>query len=225
MRLDSVRIGAVDLDAAVAAYTLLLGTDGTPRPDGGRRFQLVTGAVEIVRGADAIESVRFTTDEGETPPALPAAMRGLTVVIEPGPGHPPPASEGAAALAIDHVVVQSADPDGAIALWRDGLGLRLALDRVFAARGLRLLFFRSGGITLEYATPHPPPADHTEGDRLYGMSYRVADLRAHREHLLAAGMDVSEVRVGMRPGTSVATVRAGTAGVPTLLLQVESSPG
>ena len=37
---------------------------------------------------------------------------------------------------------------------------------------------------------------------------------------LAAGFDVSPVRTGMRPGTSVATVRSETAGVPTLLLQV-----
>jgi len=29
------------------------------------------------------------------------------------------------------------------------------------------------------------------------------------------------VRPGMRPGTTVATVRSGTAGVPTLLLQVD----
>jgi len=29
----------------------------------------------------------------------------------------------------------------------------------------------------------------------------------------------------MRPGTSVATVRSGTAGVPTLLLQVDDDPG
>ncbi len=34
-----------------------------------------------------------------------------------------------------------------------------------------------------------------------------------------AGVDVSEIRMGMRPGTSVCTVRSGTAGVPTLLLE------
>ena len=57
-------------------------------------------------------------------------------------------------------------------------------------------------------------------DRLYGVSYRVPQLPQWRSRLLAAGVDVSEIRAGMRPGTSVCTVRSGTAGVPTLLLEV-----
>src|SRR5437879_6076340 len=77
---------------------------------------------------------------------------------------------------------------------------------------------RSGGITLEFATGHPPPAEADAPDRLYGVSYRVADLEARRERLLRAGVDVSPVRDGMRPGTSVVTVLSGTAVVPTLLL-------
>jgi hypothetical protein len=51
------------------------------------------------------------------------------------------------------------------------------------------------------------------------VSYRVRDLAARRERLIAAGLDVSPVRPGMRPGTSVATVRSGTGDVPTLLLE------
>jgi catechol 2,3-dioxygenase-like lactoylglutathione lyase family enzyme len=136
---------------------------------------------------------------------------------------PAPASTTAGNIeGIDHVVVQSDDPDRAIALWRDRMGLRLALDRVFDDRGLRLVFFRSGGITLEYASPHPPPAARGDRDRFYGLSYRVLDLALQRERLLAAGVDVSPVRPGIRPGTSVVTVRSGTAGVPTLLLQLDA---
>ena len=100
--------------------------------------------------------------------------------------------------------------------------MRLALDREFPDRHLRLLFFRSGGITLEYASPLPAATDRTAEDRIHGVSYRVTDLAARRERLLAAGVDVSELRPGMRPGTTVATVRSGTAGVPTLLLQVDA---
>jgi hypothetical protein len=40
-----------------------------------------------------------------------------------------------------------------------------------------------------------------------------------RARLGAAGIDVSEVRTGRKPGTRVATVRNGTCGVPTLLVQ------
>jgi catechol 2,3-dioxygenase-like lactoylglutathione lyase family enzyme len=220
MRLDSVQIAVADLAAGTAAYALLLGSQPVERPDGSRRFQLAPGAIELVPGggSDGIRSVRFVTEEGETPPGLPASVDGLTILVGP-PGSAPPVAAEAAVTAIDHVVIRSTNPDRAVALWRDRLGLRLALDRVFEERGLRLLFFRSGGITLEYATPHPP-ADTHETDRLWGVSYRVRDLAAHRERLLAGGVDVSQVRVGMRPGTSVASVRSGTAGVRTLLLQL-----
>ena len=74
-------------------------------------------------------------------------------------------------------------------------------------------------MTLEFATAHPAPADADGADRLHGVSYRIPDLRARCERLARAGVDVSAVRAGFRPGTSVATVRSATAGVPTLLLQ------
>jgi hypothetical protein len=93
---------------------------------------------------------------------------------------------------------------------------------VFPERGLRLVFFRSGGVTLELAAAHPAATVADGPDRLHGVSYRVADLGARRERLLRAGVDVSEIRRGMRPGTSVATVRSGTAGVPTLLLEADA---
>jgi len=127
--------------------------------------------------------------------------------------------DAATVPAIDHVVVHTTAPERAIAVWRDRAGLRLALDREFADRGLRLLFFRSGGITLEYACAIGANAA-TGPDRFYGVSYRVPQLQPWRTRLLAAGVDVSESRRGMRPGTSVCTVRSRTAGVPTLLLEV-----
>ena len=212
MELDSVQIG----DADPAVYALLLGADATPLADGVRRFQLERGAVELGPGEPGLLSIRFA---GTTPDGWgDADFHGLRVLTSPAA----PATPAAAGVAIDHVVVQTADAERAIRLWRDRLGLRLALDRAFPERGLRLLFFRSGGITLEFATPHPAPAATDAPDRLHGVSYRVADLEARRARLLAAGVDVSEIRPGMRPGTSVATVRSGTAGVPTLLLQVGS---
>jgi catechol 2,3-dioxygenase-like lactoylglutathione lyase family enzyme len=52
---------------------------------------------------------------------------------------------------IDHVVVRSRDADATVAVFGAGLGLRLALDRSFDLRCLRLLFFRLAGITIEVA--------------------------------------------------------------------------
>ena len=223
MRLDSVHIGVPDVGVAVAAYELLLDTRPERRPDGSARFSLSRGAVVLEAGEGALRSMRFVVD---APVAALASdlFNGLTVAVEPESIPVSPAAAGNVE-AIDHVVVQSDDPDRAIGLWRDRMGLRLALDRVFEDRGLRLVFFRSGGITLEYASPHPASAEPRPRDRFYGLSYRVRDLARHRERLLASGLDVSAVRVGIRPGTSVATVRSGTAGVPTLLLQLDPGSG
>ena len=52
----------------------------------------------------------------------------------------------------------SPDIEAARALYGDGLGLRLALDRSFEAWGVRLLFFRVGGLTVEVAAPLPGAA-------------------------------------------------------------------
>ena len=125
----------------------------------------------------------------------------------------------AAVGGVDHFVVMTPDGDAAKAVYGDDLGLRLALDRTFESRKVRLLFFRLAGITVEIAAPQPSSGEGV--DRLWGISYRVADVAAARERVAAEGFDVSEVRTGMKPGTRVCTVRSKTHGVATLLLGPE----
>jgi catechol 2,3-dioxygenase-like lactoylglutathione lyase family enzyme len=120
--------------------------------------------------------------------------------------------------ALDHVVVASDDLAAAQRLYGEALGLRLALDRRFDARGLRILFFRVGGVTVEIAGPLEPPAEASAVDRFGGLAWRVADVAAARARLAADGWDISPARPGAKPGTLVCTVRAGTASVPTLLI-------
>ena len=151
----------------------------------------------------------------------PAHTRGVRVfAIEHRSGTLPDAvpvgEERAAVRGVDHVVVMTADADGAIALCRDRLGLRLALDRTFEPWGMRLVFFRVGGVTVEIAQPLRGSGG---SDRLWGISWRVPDVDAARERAVSAGFDVSEVRPGRRPATRVCTVRDGTHGVATLLLE------
>ena len=123
--------------------------------------------------------------------------------------------EKAAVEGLDHVVIQTGDADSASAFWGERLGIRLALDRSFEARGVRLLFFRLGGVTIELAAR----LDATGGgDRLQGLAWQVPDVVAGRERVAKAGFDVSETRPGNKPGTRVCSVRAGTHGVPTLLI-------
>jgi catechol 2,3-dioxygenase-like lactoylglutathione lyase family enzyme len=135
------------------------------------------------------------------------------------PRMPAIGDESAAVFALDHAVVRTSDAAAARALYGDGLGLRLALDREFPQWGARLLFFRVGGLTVEIAADLGAAADPDAGDRLWGLSWRVRDADAARARLVAAGFDVSEVRAGRRPGTRVLTVRDGTHGTPTLLLE------
>jgi catechol 2,3-dioxygenase-like lactoylglutathione lyase family enzyme len=134
------------------------------------------------------------------------------------------ASVEASVHALDHVVVASDDLEAARRLYGEALGLRLALDRRFETRGLRILFFRLGGVTVEVAGPLEPPDAAAPADRFGGLAFRVADVAAARARLAAGGWDVSPVRAGAKPGTQVCSVRAGTAGVPTLLIGPAAPP-
>jgi catechol 2,3-dioxygenase-like lactoylglutathione lyase family enzyme len=128
--------------------------------------------------------------------------------------HSVPAAD-APITAMDHVVVSSADPERAAALYGARLGLDMALDRSHPDWG-RLMFFRCGDLIVEVV--HRPDAN-ADKDKLWGLSWRVADIDATRARLASAGIDVSDVRTGRKPGTRVLTVRNGTCGIPTLLVE------
>jgi len=141
------------------------------------------------------------------------------MAVERRPEPPAAGAEaGADALAaLDHVVIQSPAPDAAIALDRDQLGLRLALDRSFEARGVRLIFFRIAGATVEIAGQLGREADADAPDRFWGTAYRTADIGAARRRL-ERDFDLTPIRDGNKPGTRVFTVRDAPAGVPTLVI-------
>ena len=126
-------------------------------------------------------------------------------------------TEAASITAMDHVVVATGDPERAAALYGARLGLDMRFDRSRPDWG-RLMFFRCGDLVVEVVKrpgKDPAPAQ----DRLWGLSWRVADAEATRARLAGAGLDVSEVRAGRKPGTRVLTVRSGTCGIPTLLVE------
>ncbi len=79
--------------------------------------------------------------------------------------------------AMDHVVVSTADPERAAALYGARLGLDMALDRSHPEWG-RLMFFRCGDLIVE-VTSKPGKADETKPDRLRGICWRVARYRRH----------------------------------------------
>jgi catechol 2,3-dioxygenase-like lactoylglutathione lyase family enzyme len=130
----------------------------------------------------------------------------------------------ASITAMDHVVIATADPERAAALYGARLGLDMALDRSHPDWG-RLMFFRCGDLIVEVV--HRPGKDTTTDkahDRLWGLSWRVGDIDATRARLISAGVDVSDVRTGRKPGTRVLTVRNGACGIPTLLVERTARP-
>jgi len=179
-----------------------------------------TGAVRTWRSVLLPASVTrgivlFAIEHRSPPDALPVAV--------------PESLDGEIVSGLDHVVVASADLDAAAALYRDGLRLRLALDRRFEQRGLRLVFFRVGGVTVELAGQLAGAPDRAAPDRATGLAWRTEDVAAARARLAAAGFEVSELRRGQKPGTRVCTVRRETHGVSTLLIgpdpQTAATPG
>jgi len=128
----------------------------------------------------------------------------------------------ASVAGLDHVVIHTSNPDRATALYGARLGLRLALDRSNADWDMRLLFFRAGGITIELAHRLSTGLAN-QPDKLWGLSWRVADIEAARQRMEKANFAVTPIRAGRRTGTRVFSVRDGTLSTPTLVLSEESA--
>jgi catechol 2,3-dioxygenase-like lactoylglutathione lyase family enzyme len=220
---DSVRIGVDDFEAAVRDYETVFGRAALRSGERLARLRLEAGALELEGGMPGLRALYFTAtlpEEASTWSQQAAAFNGLDVrVTLAGLVEAPFGAAADGVSGIDHVVIQSPNLDRAVTLWRDQLGIRLALDRTFAARGLRMLFFRSAGVTLEFVSPFPSPSPADGPDSCYGLAYAVRDLHACCHRLRSAGVDLSDIRGGQKRGTIVATVRSHTAGVPTLLVQ------
>lgn len=219
MEFDSVQIGVEDLTAATGAYELLLAVSPSWSANGTVRFALQRGAVELEASSSGLHSMRFTSTETDAGRWPPEAFHGLRVRCDALRQSAANLGDADGVRAIDHVVVHSPNLDRAIALWRDRAGLHLALDREFPSRGLRMLFFRSAGVTLEFVGSLMPGSDPQGPDSFYGVAYRVGNLERCRDRLLHAQVHVSPIRNGNKSGTLVATVRGATEGVSTLLIE------
>ncbi len=149
------------------------------------------------------------------------AMAGVkTFALQPQTGATPDAQRQAgSAIALDHIVINTPNPDRALGIYGAKLGLRLALDQTFETFGARLMFFRVGGVTVEIAFRLGGGLDPNGPDRLWGLTWAVDDLAAAHFRLLEEKLDLSDIRTGRKPGTRVFTVRNGTLGVPTLFIE------
>ncbi|PKP81287.1 MAG: glyoxalase [Alphaproteobacteria bacterium HGW-Alphaproteobacteria-18] len=156
---------------------------------------------------------------------IPATKTGgiRVFIIEPREGALQPLAPAADAVnGLDHAVINTAAPDRALAFYGARLGLRLAMDRTNPDWGVRLIFFRTGSLTIEIAQRLADPEDSAKPDSFWGLTWAVADISTAHARLAASGFDVSEIRKGRKPGSQVFTVRNGTMNVPTLFIAHEA---
>ena len=117
---------------------------------------------------------------------------------------------------LDHVVINTNDPEGLISLYRDTYGIRLALDQTVEKWGGRMLFFRLNHTTLEVIGKEDSKEPQ---DSLWGLAWVVKDIKVIYDRLISEGVEVTEVKEGRKPNTLVATVKSHTCNIPTLLIQ------
>jgi catechol 2,3-dioxygenase-like lactoylglutathione lyase family enzyme len=189
-----------------------------------RRLDRLTLKPEPVADVESRDAVSNDTMSWKRTRTATETTRGVRLFfLELAKERPLSAQTAAGSItAMDHVVVSTSDPERAAALYGARLGLDMALDRSHPDWG-RLMFFRCGDVIVE-VTHRPGKSADTSQDRLSGICWRVADIDATHARLAQIGVDVSEVRTGRKPGTRVMTVRSGTCGVPTLLVQPSAGP-
>jgi len=94
----------------------------------------------------------------------------------------------------------------------------LALEQHVPEWGGTQLFFRTSSMSIEVIGSDIAPAQ----DALWGLALKSPDLEVTQARLSEAGVDVSDIREGRKPGTRVCTVKSHALNVPTLLIEHET---
>ena len=149
----------------------------------------------------------------------PELTRGIfTFIIEHTEGTLPMSNylDSATINKLDHVVINTNDADGLIDIYRDVFNIRLALDKVIEHWKTRMLFFRLNKTTIEVIEQGHD--DHNP-DKLWGLAWEVESMEDAHQRLTNEGVEVSEIKKGIKERTMVATIKSHTHNVPTLIIQ------
>ena len=117
---------------------------------------------------------------------------------------------------LDHVVINTNDADGFINIYQDIFNIRLALDRIIEHWKSRMLFFRVNKTTIEVIEKKD---DKDPNDSLWGLAWEVESIKDAHERLVSKGVEVTEIKKGLKENTLVATIISHTHNVPTLLIE------
>ena len=149
----------------------------------------------------------------------PELTRGLfSFIIQHTDGNLPSSKHEmqSAVNKLDHIVINTNDADGFIEIYKNIFGLRLALDKTIEAWNRRMLFFRFNKTTIEVIEEND---DMEPSDKLWGLAWAVEDLQETYDRLIKEGLELTEVKPGIKDKTLVSTIRSHTHGVPTLIIQ------
>ena len=79
-----------------------------------------------------------------------------------------------------------------------------------------MLFFRLNKTTIEVIEQGHD--DHNP-DKLWGLAWEVESIEDAHQRLSNEGVEVSEIKKGIKERTMVATIKSHTHNVPTLIIQ------
>lgn len=117
---------------------------------------------------------------------------------------------------LDHVVINTNSADSFIETYRDVFKIRLALDKTIEHWNSRMLFFRLNKTTIEVIER---PNNEKPTDALWGLAWEVESIEDTHKRLVSEGVEVSDIKDGLKENTLVATVKSHTHNVPTLIIQ------
>jgi catechol 2,3-dioxygenase-like lactoylglutathione lyase family enzyme len=152
----------------------------------------------------------------------PHYSRGIRILVEQNDAPPQPQSQQSAAnatehaiTAVDHVVINTANGDNAADCYGKLLGIRLALRQNMPQWGGDMLFFRCNQMSVEVLAN---PKNDPQRDSLWGIAFATPVIALTHRRLVDAGIALSELRDGRKPGTRVCTIKSHCLGIPALLL-------
>lgn len=219
-------VTAEDVDVSNRAYERFLGiAAGGALAVGNAMIELCGGSSEttphraLFGTRDFAATTRLLRRRGlaltETAPGRADADAESSVGVIEAPQHAPVA--GSELTAVDHLVFNAAVRDSAVALFGATLGMDFRLEQSIHER-IHQLFFRAPAMVVEVVVGQGVPSSATPSTTLWGIAWRSTDIELTHRRLVAADMEVSEMRTGRKPGTRVFSVRDRALGLPTLVI-------
>lgn len=127
---------------------------------------------------------------------------------------------------IDHIGIAVEDIDGALALYRDKLGMREVHREMLEEQGVEAVLLEVGDAFVELIAPIDPDSGvarfvEKRGPGMHHVAYRTQDIEGDIKKLVAAGLRTigDEAHPAIRGTTAIFVHPKSTGGVLTELVQ------